>query len=58
LLDDRHNVRRRFPNFFITQHFAPRRHADAAPLSAISNRSENAFGVEIESGQINTALAV
>jgi len=35
-----------------------RRHADAALLPAIGNRLENAFGVEIASGQIDTALAV
>src|SRR5216683_5380550 len=57
-LADRHDIRGRFPNFFIGQHFAPRRHAEAALLPAVGNRLENAFGVEIASGQIDTSPAV
>jgi alkanesulfonate monooxygenase SsuD/methylene tetrahydromethanopterin reductase-like flavin-dependent oxidoreductase (luciferase family) len=37
LVADRHDVGSGLPNFFIRQHIAPRRHADAVLLSAIGN---------------------
>lgn len=58
LVADRHDVGCGLPDFFIGHDVAPRRHAEAAPLPAVRDRLENAFGIKIAAGEIYPAPAI